>query len=71
MARCATCAILVAWGASSSQWCSSWGAPRGAKSVRRSYYDCMPPETPSLELVCGGACHDWIVATCPGVGFVY
>ncbi len=36
-----------------------------------TWYDCMPPETPTMQLVCEGACHDWIVASCPGVGFAY
>jgi hypothetical protein len=37
-----------------------------------SYYDCMPPVSPQLELVCGdGACHDWVLASCPGVSFAY
>jgi hypothetical protein len=36
-----------------------------------SYYDCMPPQTPALVKVCEGTCHEWIIASCPGVGFAY
>jgi hypothetical protein len=36
-----------------------------------SGYDCMPPVALELQDVCGGACHDWIVQHCPGVGFTY
>jgi hypothetical protein len=37
-----------------------------------SWYDCMPPVTPQLQIVCEDqACQAWISANCPGVGFAY
>jgi len=36
-----------------------------------TWYDCMPPLQPAQADVCEGACHDYIAASCPGVGFAY
>ena len=33
--------------------------------------DCMPPVPQSLEATCGGPYHQWVVANCPKVKFVF
>ncbi|HQY63165.1 MAG: hypothetical protein IPQ09_17650 [Myxococcales bacterium] len=70
---CNTCTCTAATVGCTKRACADAGdaGDAGYTCPPDGTINCMPPLTPPLARLCSGPEHDFIVAKCPGVRFVY